>query len=361
MGMFRAKTRKPPPVKRIALALAVLALIGLRLCLPILIRDYANRRLARSPDYRGRIERVGISLWRGAYRFEGVKLEKLDGPPVAFFSCERLSVSLEWRALLRGAVVAKVHLRRPVVNFVAGPSEAKSQTGLEQSWARTLEDLMPITVDRLVVEGGEAHYRDLDSKPPVDLMLSEIKVVARNLSTVKRDGKALPAEVEATAACFGSGTLIFRLAFDPLKKDPTFELKQTLEGVQLAKLNDFFEAYAKFRLKGGEFGLYTEIAARDGRFLGYSKPFFKDVVVETSERKGMRKVWAGIAAAAARLLTNQKEEQVATKIPLEGTFAKTDVGVWTAVRGLLMNAFVQALAPTLEDTVRLSDVPPAKE
>lgn len=353
LSMFRSKP-KPAPVKRIMLAAAVLALIGLRLCLPSLVRGTANRLLARNADYRGRIDKVGLSLWRGAYRFEGVKLEKLDGPPIALFSAEQIAVAIEWKALLRGAVRAKVSLYRPVVSFTA-----KTQTKPDKSLAQLLKSLVPITIDRLVVEGGEVHYRDFDSKPPLDLVLNKIKVIGTNLGN-KRSRKPLPAEVEASAICF-DGTLIFRLTFDPLKEEPTFELKQTLEGVRLAKLNDFFEAYAKFRLKGGEFGMYTEIAAKDGRFLGYSKPFFKDVAIETGDRKGMKKIWAGIAAAAAWMLTNPKEEQVATKIPIEGTFSKTEVGTWPAVRGLLKNAFVQALLPTLDDTVHLADVPPAKK
>lgn len=355
LSMFRSKPPKRPPVKRIMLAAFVLALIGLRLCLPFLVRGYANRLLARSPDYRGHIDKVGLSLWRGAYRLEGVKLEKLDGPPIALFSCERIAVSLDWKALLRGAVVAKASLSRPIVNFTA-----KLEAKPEKSLAQILKGLMPITVDRLLVDGGEVHYRDFGSKPPLDLVLSKIKVVGTNLSN-ERSRRPLPSEVEASAICFGSGTLIFRLTFDPLKEYPTFELKQTLEGVQLAKLNDFFEVHAKFRLKGGEFGMYTEIAAKDGRFLGYSKPFFRGVAIEMGDRKGMKKVWAGIAAAAAWMVTNQKEDQVATKIPLEGTFAKTEVGAWTAIGGLLKNAFIQALMPTLDDSVHLSDVPQEKK
>jgi len=357
LGLFRSKEVKRAPVKRIALAAALLALLGLRLWLPDLVRDYANRRLARNPDYRGRIDKVGISLWRGAYQLRGLKLEKLDGPPVAFFSCEHVDISIEWKALLRGSVRGKIALHRPVVNFVKGSSADKPH----QSWQKTLAELMPLTIDRLVVTKGEVHYRDFESTPPVDLTVGKIRVIATNLSNVKRRGKALPADVQMTAVCFDTGTFELSLTFDPLKKDPTFELKQTLEGVQLTKLNDFFEAYAKFKLKAGEFGLYTEIAAKDGAFAGYSKPFFKDVEIEKSDRKGMKRVWAGIASAAARLLSNPKEDQVATKIPLQGTFAKTDVDVWTAAGGLIRNAFVQALMPSLDGSVHIADVPSAKK
>lgn len=336
-------------------------MIALRLCLPALVRDYANRKLARSPDYRGHIDKIGLSFWRGAYQIKGLKIEKLDGAPVAFFSCKLIDLSIEWKALLRGSLIGKVAFHRPIVNFVKGPTEAKSQTKMDKSWEQTAKDLMPLTVNRFVVENGEIHYRDFDTTPQVDLVLSKISVVATNLSNVKQRGKLLPADVKVLATCFDSGTLDLRMTFDPLRMEPTFELKETLKGVQLVKLNDFFEAYAKFKVKAGEFGLYTEIAAKDGGFLGYTKPFFKDVEVEKSGRKGMKKIWAGVASAAAWLLSNPEKDQVATKIPIKGTFAKTEVGMWTAIGGLLKNAFIQALNPTLDGTIHISDVPPAKE
>ena len=344
-------------IKKRVLAICVIALIGLRLCLPSLVRNYANRKLASNPDYRGHIDKIGINLWRGAYQIKGLKIEKLDGPPVAFFACKLIDLSIEWKALLHGSVTGKVSLYRPIVNFVKGPTEAKSQSKMDKSWKQTAKDLMPLTISRFVIENGEIHYRDFDTTPQVDLMLSKISVVARNLSTIKQRDRLLPSDVKVLATCFDSGTLDLQLSLDPLKTEPTFELKETLEGVQLVKLNDFFEAYAKFRVKAGEFGLYTEIAAKDGEFLGYTKPFFKDVKIEKHARKGMKKVWASLASAATWLLSNPKEDQVATKIPLKGTFAKADVDVWTAIVGLLKNAFIQALTPAIEGTIDIADVP----
>ncbi len=85
------------------LTVFVLALIALRLCLPALVRDYANRKLARNPDYRGRIDKIGISLWRGTYQIKGLKIEKLDGVPVAFFSCKLIGWAVS--TVLLGASV----------------------------------------------------------------------------------------------------------------------------------------------------------------------------------------------------------------------------------------------------------------
>ncbi len=341
----------------------LLTLIVFRLLLPTLVLNYANEKLASNKDYQGHIEKIGISLWRGAYQIKNLTILKVDVPSVPFFTCQMIDLSIEWMPLLRGALVGNVALTRPIIHFVKDAAKAKdkSQSKMDMSWERTAIELMPLTIHRFSVSNGEVHYQTFNTKPPLDLALSTISVVATNISNVKQRGKVLPSAVKILATCFDSGTLDFQMTFDPLKIEPTFELKQTIQGVQLVKLTDFFEAYAKFKVKGGVFDMYTEIAAKDGGFLGYVKPFFQNIEVEKHERKGMRWIWAEATAAATWLLTNPQKDQVATKISLKGSFEKTDVGIWKAVTGLLRNAFIRALAPAFDGKVHIADVPPAKE
>lgn len=49
------------------------------------------------------------------------------------------------------------------------------------------------------------------------------------------------------------------------------EVKQT----ELAEMNDMFKAYGGFDVNKGTFGMYTEVAAKDGKFAGYVKPLLK--------------------------------------------------------------------------------------
>lgn len=339
----------------------LLALVVFRLYLPTIVLRYVNRELASNPDYRGHVDRIGISLWRGAYQLKTLKIEKLGGTlPVPFFSCELIDLAIEWGPLLRGTVVGKVFLRKPVLNFVNGSTEANSQTKIDKGWEQTAHDLMPLTVNHCVVEDGEIHYRELESRPPIDLVLSQITAVITNLRNVKQDGQLLPAKVVAQANCFDSGRLELRIALDALKPDPTFELKETLYGAQLVKLNDFFDAYAKFKVKKGTFDLVTEIAAKEGGFVGYMKPFLHDLEVDAPEPDFLKQVMAGVVSVASWLLTNPKKEQIATTIPLKGTFNKTDIDVWTSIGGLLTNAFTKALLPSFDGKVHLADVKPPK-
>jgi hypothetical protein len=356
--------RRPAKRGYIVFAAIVVALVALRLSLPYLARDYVNRKLSSNADYRGHVDEIRISLWRGAYQLEGLRIEKPHGGvPVPFLSCPDIDISLEWKALLRGAIVAKILAQRPVMNLVKGATQAKTQMKVDKIWVQTAKDLVPLTVNRLAIEDGALHYRDFGSKPKVDIVISKIGLVATNLRTVEEKGELLPARVQVQATCFESGTLNLQMALAPLKPSPTFELKESLRGVQLVKLNDILEAYADLKVKKGEFGLYTEVAAKDGSFLGYTKPIIRDLEVDKggkANRTLLRKLWAEIAAAAGWLFSNSEQVQLATKIPVEGTFDKAEVGVWAAVGGLLKNAFIQALIPALDNTIHIGQVKPSK-
>ena len=61
----------------ILLALGLL-LIVLHLALPHLVRNYLNEKMADMGDYQGHVEDVDLAWWRGAYRVEGLLIEKKD-------------------------------------------------------------------------------------------------------------------------------------------------------------------------------------------------------------------------------------------------------------------------------------------
>ena len=344
---MRSRTKK-------SLSFSLLVLLGLvvgvRLYLPTLILHHVNDKLEGLDDYVGHVDSIGVSLWRGAYRLEGVDIEKNGGKvPVPFFAAHGIDFSVEWKALLHRRIAAKIEIDGPKLNFVKGPTEETSETKANESLAKTLKDLSPFDIDRLTIADGQIHYRDFTSSPTVDIALTQIEAVARNLRNTEQAGVALPADIRVKAKAFESGELTIGLKADPLKESPTFELKQTLQGVELTQLNDFFDAYAKVKAKKGTFGLYTEAAAKDGKFIGYVEPYFKDMVLDKGRKNPAKAAWAVVASAVKWIFSNKGKKQIATKIPIKGTFEKTETGYWTAAGGLLKNAYLKALTPTFEN------------
>lgn len=105
-------------------AVIVIILIAVRLALPFVLKDYANRQLNQSHDYGGSIGRVTVHLWRGAYRIHDINIVKRDGKvSTPFFSAAYIDLSLQWSELIHGKLVSKIVMASPRVNFVSGPTK----------------------------------------------------------------------------------------------------------------------------------------------------------------------------------------------------------------------------------------------
>jgi hypothetical protein len=103
----------------------------------------------------------------------------------------------------------------------------------------------------------------------------------------------------------------------------------------------------------------VEGAGKDGKFVGYFKPLIKDLDVIGPEDKDdniLEKFWETTVSVVGIIFKNQRHDQVATKVPIEGTFEKSKVRVLTAVFEVLRNAFIEALRPSLDNEINLSTV-----
>ncbi len=354
------RKRKRISKKLIIFGSIIVFLIILRLILPYVVLRYANHSLTKLHGYYGHINDIDISLYRGAYQIDGIYIDKVDtlsGKRIPFFDADLIDLSVEWSALFDGRIVGELIFKNPTLVFTKDKSEPKEVQKDTTNFKDVLKDLMPLKVNRFEVVNGSLHYKDENSKPKVDVKMDQLHAIALNLSSV-RDTALLPATINANANVY-NGTFEMNIKLDPLADDPTFDLNAELQNASLPQFNDFFKAYAKVDVNKGIFGLYTEIAAKDRKFVGYVKPVIKDIdVVGPEDRKDdiLRKLWEGFVGAAGQLLENQKKEQIAAKVPIEGRFDDTTVGVWYAISTVLHNAFIQALYPAIDRQITISSV-----
>ncbi len=360
------KHRRRKIVFRILVVLLIL-LVGFRIYLPTIVLHYVNKEINTIPGYQGHVDNIGISLWRGAYQINGITLNKLSGEvPVPFFASQKIDLSLEWGALIHGAIVAKVKFYEPVINFVSGPTEASSQSGMDSSWIQVVRNLMPMDINRVDIINGEVHYRDFHSTPNINIFLSNINAKATNLRNKVDKDKVLPSAISASAKCFQTGNLTLDIALDPLNPQPTFELKEEIrKDVQLTALNNFTEAYLKFKITSGTLEIYSNVVAANGAFDGYTKPLFHHIEVETNIKEN-KNIWHWLIANGAQFITNlfsnhKHEQQFATRIPIHGTFKSPNPDNWAAIGGVIKNAFIQALTPTLDSTLHITDIDKSDE
>lgn len=349
------------PSKKIRFFLIIIVvLIAARIALPYVVLHYANKSLANLKSLYGHIDDIDIALYRGAYQINDIYINKKDsisGNQTEFFNSENIDLSVDWPSLFKGKLVGELLFERSLLIFTKDKTEPKDIQKDSTDLLSILNGFMPLKVNRLEITDGVIKYVDQTSKPVVDIQMTNTYVLAQNLSSVI-DTALLPSTVKASANLYG-GTMLFNMKLNALKNKPTFDLNAELENLHLPELNEFFQAYANFDVNQGTLGLYTELAAKEGKFVGYLKPIVKDLdVVGREDRKDSvwQKIWESIIGVSGVILRNPDEEQVATKLPLSGTFDDTDTDTWHAIIVLLRNAFIQALQPSLDAEINIESV-----
>ena len=337
--------------------LMVMVIVAFRLALPGIVQNYVNNKLDELPEYDGRIGDVDIHLIRGAYSIDDVDIVKTSGNvSLPFFAARKVDFSMEWREMFHGALVGEIDVYGCGLNFVKAETKEQSQTSIDKSWLDVVQDLFPFRINKFEIHDGGVWFHDVGTRPKVDVFLTNLVAVCTNLYNTRDFATTLPADFRARGTTLGGGKLDIHVKLDPLANSPKFDLELALEEVNLVALNELLEAYGKFNVKRGTFEVFSEIAGSDGRFDGYVKPFFEDLDVfelkEDSENP-FKLVWQAIVAGAVKIFKNHPEDKVATRIPVSGSFEKTDVQVWTAVLNVLRNAFVEAFRANIDQSVDL--------
>ncbi len=353
------KLRKGKLLK--VLLIGAVVIVAVRLALPYVVLKYANNALAEMPGYAGHIEDIDLALIRGAYKIDSIYLNKKDsvsGDETPFFASRQIDLSLEWRSLFKGEIVGEIEFLKPSLVFTKDKVEPDNVKKDSTSFTELLEDLMPLKVNRFAVKNGRVQYIDEHATPRVDVTMANMNIVATNLRNAYDSSAVLPATITANAEVY-DGTLDFNMKLNPMAEYPTFDLNAELKNTNLVKLNDFFSAYANVDINKGTLGLYTEVAAKEGRFEGYVKPLMKDISVLGKEDRDdsiFKKLWEGFVGTAGQVVENLKKDQVATKIPFKGEIEDPQANIWYTITSVLQNAFVRAMQPTIDHEINLATV-----
>jgi hypothetical protein len=344
----------------------LLFLLAIRLVLPFSVKAYVNHVLNVSKDYSGKIGGVEMKLWRGGYRIDQIQIfQKVHGVETPLFSAPRMDLSVEWRELIHGAVVGEIILHQPQLSFSASPPQEEVQNGKNQSWDETLQSLFPFKLNRFEIDDGEIHFKNSFSQPPVDIYLTELSLTATNLTNARDSKQKLPSGIIASGSTLGGGELNLRLQMDLLKPTPTYEMNCGLTNVNLTALNNFLRAYGKFDVARGTFALFTSVAAENGAYEGYFKVFFKNLDVFQWEKERKKNIlaifWQAVVGGVATVLENHPKDQLASKVPISGSYTNSSVGIWTATGTLLENAFIHALVPKLDQQMTVEQVEKTEE
>lgn len=344
----------------IALGVIVLLLVGGRIALPFIVEDYANERLAALDAYDGRVGDIDMHLWRGAYSVDDIVIVKTGAKrPVPFFSSRRIDFSIEWRSLWRGSIVAEAEFEGPEVNLVQGRSKADSQLGQEENWNARLEEMFPFRFNTVAVRDGTVRFLAPGISTRDAITARHVRGQITNLTNVIESGKETFAEFQVRADVLDGAPAVVSGSVNAFARQPTFDVNMEVKKVRLPEVNPWLREYIKADAEAGNFELYLELAAADGKFAGYAKPILQDVDLyrsDEAEESALRRIWEGFLDFAAEVFENEDADQVAARIPFSGTLENPETSLFATIASVMRNAFISAFARSLEGSINLRDV-----
>lgn len=343
---------------QLKIAIAILGIITFSfLWIPLIVLPIVNKRLRDMPDFSGSLRKLRFNVFDASVTIEGMSIVKKNHlVPVAFFTQDhmKLSIRIFKRRLLLDLSIDKFN-----VNLVKGMKDEDSQMTLSEAWIEMARKMLQFNVSRLQIENGSTHFRTYHTEPPVDIYIDNIKLVAENLNVRSSEENYLPADVHLSANIHG-GSLKLDGTLNPRNPVPTFDINMELQGLRLEEVNSALLAYANIDVSRGTFSMSSEIAAKKRKISGYVKPVIKDLKLFNwkSDKKGsLRKIVKELFIdGVVSLFKNHRNDQLATKIMIDGEIKGPDVKLWSVVGCMFFNAFVESLLPHIEDTVTIESV-----
>lgn len=349
---------------KIFLGVIVLLIIA-RLLLPYFVLKYLNKTLADLDGYTGHVDDVDISLYRGAYQIDNLNIRKVNGKiEKPFVLIPKMDLSVQWKAIFDGKLVAEVVCYQPEINFAfsdgEGDGDPTSQTGAENDWTQTLKDLLPIDINKFEVVDGTVNLTNIVSQPATDLSMKNFQVSIANIRNVIDDTVKLPSPVTASGDLPGiGGKMDFKADMQLLKEMPDFRYYMKINNMQLVKLNPLAMHYAGIDFDQGTLDLVSEMKMEDGNIKGYLKPLTHNMKIfewnEGDNRSVTRFVKELLAEGANKLLENKTKDQLATRIPLQGRAENVGTSIWPIIINVLRNGYVSALTDTFDNTLSVKD------
>jgi hypothetical protein len=341
------------------LLVIVILLVGVRLYLPTLVKNYVNRILSELPEHQGSISGVELSLIQGSYKIEDMVITKRGNAAASdpLFAIPVIHLSVQWSALRHGRIVGEIEAIDPEMNIlmVDGASDKSgSQTGADVDWTKPIKEIMPLQINRFSISNGKVAYKDPAQDPAIDIFIDDLELTATNFSNTEDSDHPLPSKIVATGSSIGGGQMYLTTRLNALKKIPDLDYEFKFEGIQLTALNDFTKAYSAIDFESGTMDMYSEMAVKNGNIEGYFKPVMNSIdIIDLKEdiKNPLTLIWEGFASLVSEIFENQKTDQFATKVPISGNLNSPGVKVWPTVINVLKNAFIEAFKKQVDGTI----------
>lgn len=166
-------------------------------------------------DLNNRLKGYGVRIGRLDFHPIGLSLDLEEStiyqkahpdPPVVHIP--NLSVSVHWKALLRGSLVADWEFDNPTVRFdlTQFREEDRDETPIEEKgWQDAVKAIYPLKINRFVIRNADVTY--IDKGPFKPLRITKLSLLAENILNVESEAGTYPSPVHVEGIAFETGKI----------------------------------------------------------------------------------------------------------------------------------------------------------
>ncbi len=275
----------------------IVALVLARALAPTWIAATVRRSLDDMGDgYRGRIDGAELSVLRAEVVLLNLTIEKTNGRvPVPFMRVERFILGTVFVGYWPRTTLRLAGLK---LNWVDAADKAAQQWGPHFE-LRELREQLPFELASLVLEDAEAHLRNFEARPGVDVYVQHFNATWRNLQGCLPPGwTSCDSTLRGEARVMGASQLDMAGHFDR-RADSTFELRADLHDLRPAAWNPALLKYAELDVQRGRVDLNVHYRMHGDAQRLVLVPRLHDVEIAGGERERTawgRELAAGLAA-----------------------------------------------------------------
>jgi hypothetical protein len=173
------------------------------------LRRYVERQMNQRLDgYTVRIGRLDLHPIGFSVDFENLVVTQNEHPDPPIVDIKRITASVQWRALVRGGVVADFDFDRPILhlNLAHVRKEASDERPVsERGWQDALQAMYPLHINQFRIRNGQVTYEDGGPFKPVTL--ANINGWVTNVLNVRSRDRVYPSEIQVELTVFDTGRL----------------------------------------------------------------------------------------------------------------------------------------------------------
>ncbi|HTY56362.1 MAG TPA: DUF748 domain-containing protein [Candidatus Binataceae bacterium] len=244
------------------------------------------------------------------------------------------------------------------IGYVHKPSTEEAEAQRVKGTGREIEKqnnrpAVDINVREFNIARSSFSFTDETKNPAYQLFLNDADIRLTNLSNHQQRG---PADLTLQGKFMGSGETKVSADFRASHNGPAFNMNVAIQNTNLPSMNNVLRAYGRLDVAAGRLSVFSQVGVKDDAINGYVKPMFSDLEVYNYQKDKntgiMHQAKELVVGGAAHLFKNPSTKQVATEVDLKGKLTSPGVSTWQAIVEVLKNAFVQAILPGFDRSLR---------